>query len=84
MAEALKQLKVHPEEYDKRVQWKKYTEVMWRGDFLSSDSDDDDVEVIVLVHTSSSLQQKWSKFHSPLVAKFIGLTNRHPKLSSKG
>jgi RecB family exonuclease len=28
MAEALKQLKVHPEEYDKRVQWKKYTEVM--------------------------------------------------------
>jgi hypothetical protein len=56
---------------------------MLKGDFLSSD-DDDDVEVIVPVRTSSSLQQKWSKFLLPLVTKFIGLTNRHPKLSGEG
>jgi hypothetical protein len=56
---------------------------MLKGEFLSS-NDDDDVEVIVLVCTSSSLQQKWSKFLLPLVTKFIGLTNRHPKLSGEG
>jgi hypothetical protein len=84
VAEAFKHLKVRQEEYDKRAQRKKkYTEVMLKGDFLSSD-DDDDVEVIVPVRTSSSLQQKWSKFLLPLVTKFIGLTNRHPKLSGEG
>jgi hypothetical protein len=84
VAEAFKQLKVRQEDYDKRVQRKKkYHEVLLKGDFLSSDSDDD-VEVIVPVRTPSSLQQKWSKFLLPLVTKFIGLSNRHPKMSGEG
>jgi hypothetical protein len=52
VAEAFKHLKARQEDYDKRVQQKKiYTEVMLKGEFLSS-NDDDDVEVIVLVCTT--------------------------------
>jgi hypothetical protein len=84
VAEAFKLLKVHQEDYDTRVQWKKkHPRVLLKDDFLSSDYDDD-VEVIVPVCTPSSLQQKWSKVLLPLVTKFIGLSNRHLKMSSEG
>ncbi len=84
MAEAFNVLKRCQEDYDRRLlKKKKYNQVILKGEFLSSDSEDD-VQAIVPPRTSSYLQQKWSKFLLPNVSKFIGLTTRHPKLSGEG
>ncbi len=57
--------------------------MLLKGQFLSDD-DDSSVEVMVPVRTSSSLQQKWSKFVLPIVTKFITLTTRYPLFSGEG
>ncbi len=63
---------------------KKDHPIVLQGGFLSSDEEDDEVEVVIPVRTSSSLQQKWSKFLLPIVTKFIGFTNIYPKQSGEG
>jgi len=56
--------------------------VLLRGEFLGSDNSATDLEFVIPVRTSSSLQQKWSKFVQP-VTKFVSLTNTHPKKVGK-
>jgi hypothetical protein len=86
--ECYKKLKAQQEEYDERCRkQKRYTEHSLRrsmsNEFL--ESSEDEVEKQTLPpRTASSLQQKWSKFVQPLVTKFIGLTQRHPKRSGEG
>jgi hypothetical protein len=80
------ELKKQQEAYDSRQRHReKYHKVLLKGQFLSDDDDDDSsVEAIVPVRTSSSLQQKWSKFVLPNVTKFISLTTRYPMISGEG
>lgn len=89
VAENYRLLKRHQEEYDERQKKrKKYNDKSLRrsGSFLSEDSDSDEDGVVVVLppRTASSLQQKWSKSIQPYVTKFIGLTERYPKLSGEG
>ena len=84
MAEGFHNLKKQQEAFDNRQKKKKKDySILLQGDFLSS-NDDDDVEIIIPIRTSSSLQQKWSKFVLPLVTKFVSLNNRYPKRSGEG
>jgi hypothetical protein len=65
-------LKKQQEAYDSRQKRQnKYNAVLLKGEFLSSDDNASNVEVVIPVRTTSSLQQKWSKFVLPLVTKFI-------------
>jgi hypothetical protein len=77
-------LKKSQKAYDRRQKKKAhYTEVRLRGDFQLSDSEDDsDCELPNC--STSSLQQKWSKFLLPDVTKFIALTEKHPMQSEEG
>jgi hypothetical protein len=91
VADTYRQLKKHHEEYDQRQSTrKKFNDCSLRRSSSShlSDSDTDDGAMVPATslppRSSSSLQQKWSKFIQPYVTKFIGLTNRYPKLSGEG
>jgi hypothetical protein len=77
-------LKESQQAYDRRQKKKaRYAEVRLRGDFQLSDSEvDSDCELPN--HTTSLLQQKWSKFLLPIVTKFIALTEKHPMQSGEG
>jgi len=84
VADCFNQLKKQQEAYDSHQNKRQKMNAVWlRGDFYSSDKEDE-VEVIITVRTTSSLQQKWSKFVLPYVSKFIALTNTHPKGSGEG
>lgn len=84
VAEAYKELKTQQEAYDSRQRKKlKYNAVILRGQEMMDDDDDDD-NVIITARTSSSLQQKWSKFVLPLVTKFCSLAQRYPMSSGEG
>jgi hypothetical protein len=50
---------------------------------LEEDSDKDVEAVAIPPWTTSSLQQKWSKFVQPHVTKFVSLTVWFPKLSGE-
>jgi len=77
-------LKESQQAYDRRQKKKAhYTEVRLRGDFQLSDSEDDS-DCELPNRTTSSLQQKWSKFLLPIVTKFIALTEKHPMQSGEG
>jgi hypothetical protein len=88
VSECYKKLKAQQEEYDERCRkQKRYTEHSLRrstsNEFLESSEDEGEKQTLP-PRTASSLQQKWSKFVQPLVTKFIGLTQRHPKRSGEG
>jgi hypothetical protein len=84
VAEVFHNLKKQQEAFDSwQKKKKKYNSILLQNDFLSS-NDNDDIEIIIPIRTSSSLQQKWSKFVLPLVTKFVSLTNWYPKLSGEG
>jgi hypothetical protein len=84
-----RELKKQQEEYDNRQRkHKQYNErSLYRAGFapsmLDEDSDEDVAGVPLPPRTSSSLQQKWSKFVQPHVTKFISLTIRFPRLSGE-
>jgi hypothetical protein len=89
VAVAFNQLKKQQEAYDARHEKRqKFNAVNLKSDFLT-DSDEDverakEAAVVIPTRTSSSLQQKWSKFVLPYVTKFIALSNRPPKASGEG
>ncbi len=81
VAEAYKELKTQQEAYDNRQRKRqKFNAIYVRGTELK----DDEEEVLIQPRTSSSLQQKWSKFVQPLVTKFHNLTQRYPLSSGEG
>ncbi len=83
VTKAFHKIKESQQQYDKMQKRKaKYNAIQLRGEFLDSDSDGDDCEVSS--QTTSSLQQKWSKFLLPYVTKFIALTHKYPILSGEG
>ena len=83
VTKAFHKIKESQQQYDKMQKRKaKYNAIQLRGEFLDSDSDGDDCEVPS--RTTSSLQQKWSKFLLPYVTKFIALTHKYPILSGEG
>jgi len=83
LANKYKELKTQQEAYDSRQRKKlKYNAVILRGQEMMDDDDDDD-NVIITARTSSSLQQKWSKFVLPLVTKFCSLAQRYPMSSGE-
>jgi hypothetical protein len=88
VSECYKKLKAQQEEYDERCRkQKRYTEHSLHrstsNEFLESSEDEGEKQTLP-PRTASSLQQKWTKFVQPLVTKFIGLTQSHPKQSGEG
>jgi len=88
VSECYKKVKAQQEAYDERCRkHKRYTDHNLRrstsSEFYESSEDEGEKQTIP-PRTASSLQQKWSKFVQPLVTKFIGLTQRHPKRSGEG
>jgi hypothetical protein len=55
---------------------------LFKGEYLTSDSEDEEI-CNITSRTASSLQQKWSKFLLPYVNKYVALTIKFPIKSGK-